>query len=79
MDLESIGFKILWSLTPIVVAAFGFLLRKSLGRTVKDIDGLIEADKVLHDRVTEAVKQLEHLQGEHDALCERHDRRKGKR
>lgn len=79
MELESIGFKILWGLTPILVAVVGFFIRKSLGRTIKDIDDLLEADKILHDRITEAVRQLERLQGEHDIMCDMHDRRQKKR
>ena len=40
------------------------------------LNGLKSADDILFKKIADVEKQLSELQGEHNALCETHERRK---
>ena len=68
MQEQAILFKILWVLTPFMVAAIGYFFNRSMARTDKDIDKLFSLIGEISERINNSEEKLNLLAGEHKAI-----------
>lgn len=60
--------QVLWISTPVLVAAVGFFVARSMANTDGDIKELYRHVERLDRRVDDVEKKHTHLQGEHNAI-----------